>query len=374
MCEINRYKRRILILTNVGAGLYKFRKELLERLINEEFDVSFSCIWDEFVPLLEKLGCKYISTPFNRRGKNVISDIRLFIRYYAIIKVRKPDVVLTYTIKPNIYGGIASRIKKIPYIVNITGLGTELQNDNLIRKSIESMYRVSLKKPACVFFQNATNREYFIKNKLISEDIKTETVPGSGVNTDQFSYADYPNSDGANCFVYIARIMRDKGIQELLEAAKGVKALYPGTIFNLVGGYDENYKQLIKEYEDNNIIKYHGEQNDIREYIISCHAIIHPSYHEGLSNVLLEAAATGRPILATNVAGCRETFDEGISGFGVEVKSAESLRDTIVKFISLPHEQKAAMGIAARKKVEREFNRSFVVDKYFEAIMEAVKT
>jgi len=364
--------KNILILSNVANGLYHFRKELIERLISEKYNVTFSCNYDGFVPALEALGCKYVATPFARRSKSILGDIKLFTKYWSVIKKHKPDLILTYTIKPNIYGGIIGRIKKIPYIESITGLGTELQNNSFIRRVIILLYKLSLKRASFIFFQNEANKEYFMYNKLINKGVRTEILPGSGVNIAHFDYMEYPKNDGLTRFIFIARIMRDKGIIEFLEAAKEVKKQYPDIIFDIVGGFDEDFTKLIDEHETNEIIKYHGEQDDVHEFLEKSNAIIHPSYHEGLSNVLLEAAATGRPILASNISGCKETFDEGISGYKFEVKNARSLSNTIIKFINLPYSQKAQMGRSGRQKMEREFDRNIVVARYMQSIRETL--
>ena len=365
--------KKILILTNVGIGLYKFRKELIKQLIKENNVVVFSCNEDEYVPKLLKLGCEYIPTEFGRRSKNLLNDIKLMFSYRAILKTVKPDVVLTYTIKPNIYGGLMCNNIDIPYITTITGLGTELQRDTLFRKAILLVYKAALNKPACVFFQNEANLHFFTNKGIVNKSSRTELLPGSGVNLAQFRFAEYVESDSRIEFIYVARIMKDKGICELLEAAKEIKATYPNVYFNLFGGYDEDYALLVNAYEEKDIIRYHGEKESIQDYLAKSHAIIHPSHHEGLSNVLLEAAATGRPILASNIEGCKETFDEGVSGFGFEVKNASCLKDTIAKFINLPYEQKMKMGRASREKVEKEFDRSIVIGKYMDAIREAVE-
>ena len=364
----------ILLISNIGASLYKFRKELIEKLIDGNNTVYVSFPSDEYIPELQQLGCEYIEINFARREKNIINDIKLIFGYKEIIKKIKPSIVLTYNIKPNIYGGMVCKFLNIPCIANITGLGTAVENAGIIQKITIWLYKFALKKSNCVFFQNEANFSFCIDKKIVNKNIKTQLVPGSGVNLCFHKLEEYPIDDEIISFVFIGRVMKDKGINELLNAADRIKKIYPNVEFNIIGGFDEDYSQLIQEYEDKSIIKYHGEQKDVREFIKNSHATIHPSYHEGLSNVLLESAAAGRPVLASNVAGCKETFDDGISGFGFEAKNAESLYETIIKFINLPHEQKVKMGKAGREKVEREFDRNIVVSKYMEEIREVTKT
>lgn len=357
---------RILILTNSGMGLYKFRKELLEELIKQNYEVYISLPNDEYVPNLEKLGCKIIDTPVSRRGTNPLTDFKLLITYILMIKRKKPDVVLTYTIKPNVYGGLACRITKTPYITNITGLGTAVENKGLLQKITLMLYKLGIRTAACVFFQNRANQNFFIKERIVKNN--TKLIPGSGVNLEQFVLKDYPNDDENIRFLFIGRIMKAKGIDELLLAAKKVKEMYPNVTFELVGFCEEDYERKLLEYEKLGIIKYHGQQNEVHSFINKSHATILPSYHEGTANVLLESASSGRPVLASRIPGCIETFDENVSGIGFDVKSVDNLVDAIIRFLNLPYEQKKAMGIAGRKKMEKEFDRNIVVNAYMEEI------
>ncbi|OBW58439.1 glycosyl transferase [Solibacillus silvestris] len=357
---------RILILANNDGGLYKFRKELIEELVKMN-EVIVSLPNGEYIPKVKELGCHFIDTPINRRGTNLMTDFKLFQNYKKIIKGVKPDVILTYTIKPNVYGGLTCKALKIPYIANITGLGTAVESGGLLQKITLSLYKSALMKSNCVFFQNEINRKYFVEKGIVKS--KTRLIPGSGVNIDQHKLEEYPNSDEIIKFLFVGRIMKAKGIDELLKAAQIVKKKFQNIQFHLIGECEEQkYNQQLDTLAKQNIIYYHGQQSDIHSFLKESHAIVHPSYHEGLSNVLLESASSGRPILASNVPGCIETFDEGISGYGFNVKSVDSLVETIIKFIELPLEQKRKMGILGRKKIEKEFNRKFVIDAYLEEI------
>lgn len=357
---------KILILTNYGMGLYKFRKELLEELVKQNNKIIISLPNDEYVPKLKSLGCEYIESKVDRRGTNFVNDLKLIISYIRIIRNIKPDVVLTYTIKPNVYGGFACRITKTPYITNITGLGTSIENNGLMQKIALGLYKFALKEAKCVFFQNEHNRNFFINRKIVKR--KSRLIPGSGVNLNQHTLEDYPDDREVIKLLFIGRIMKAKGINELLEAVKKVKNKYPNVQFDIIGFCEEDYSEQLKKYEKQGFIKYHGQQEDVHTYVKDSHAVILPSYHEGMSNVLLEAASTGRPVLASNIPGCKETFDEGVSGFGFEAKSVDSLVKAIIKFIELPYEKKKLMGLAGRKKVEQEFDRNIVVDAYLEEI------
>jgi len=357
---------KILVLTNCGMGLYKFRKELLEELINRGNEVYISLPNDTYVSNLQKMGCKFIDTDLDRRGTNPIKDIKLLIFYIKVIKQIKPDVVLTYTIKPNIYGGIACRVTRTSYLANITGLGDSIENNGLLQKISLTLYGIGLKKASCVFFQNESNRRFFISKNIIRS--KTRLLPGSGVNLKQHKLEPYPKTDKIINFLFIGRIMKSKGVDELLEAARIIKSQYKNIQFDLIGGIEEDYVKKLNEFEGLKIIRYHGQQDDVHSFIKNAYAIILPSYHEGMANVLLESASSGRPVLASRVAGCIETFDEGVSGLGFDVKSVDSLVKAIIKFINLPYEKKKIMGLNGRRKMEREFDRNIVINAYIEEI------
>lgn len=357
---------KILILTNSINGLYSFRIELIEELLTREFQVAISAPFDKRTNYFKDIGCNMIETSINRRGINPFADLKLLLSYLKLIN-KKTDIVLTYTIKPNIYGGLACRLRGVPYIANITGLGTSIENKGAIRTISLFLYKVGLKKAHAIFFQNKSNKEYFIKNQIVNENVSRK-IPGSGVNIDYHIFEEYPTNDEIIKFLFIGRIMKSKGIEELLKAAQIIKNIYPKTEFHFVGGKEENYDVKLNNLTKKGIIHYHGRQENVHYFIKNCHATINPSYHEGMSNVLLESASTGRPVLASNIPGCKETFDEGISGYGFEVRNVDSLVETIVKFIQLPYENKKQMGLAGRLKVEREFDRQIVVNSYMDEI------
>lgn len=357
---------KILVLANFGMGLYNFRRELLEELIKQQHEVYISLPNDDYVPKLEKIGCKFIDTQIERRGTNPIKDFKLLLNYIKILRKIRPNIVLTYTIKPNVYGGIACSITKTPYIANITGLGTSLEKKGIIQKITLTLYKWGLKRASTIFFQNKTNQIFFKENRIVNKN--SRLIPGSGVNLEQHVFEEYPIKNRNICLLFIGRIMKAKGIDELLEAAERIKGHHPNIQFHLVGGMEENYTRKLSDLQKLDIIKYHGQQKDIHSFINGAHAIILPSHHEGLANVLLESASTGRPILASKVPGCIETFDDGVTGIGFEVKNVDSLVEAILKFLHLSYEQKKEMGIVGRKKMEMEFDRKLVVKAYIEEI------
>lgn len=357
---------KVLVLTNFGMGIYKFRKEILTELVTSGFDTMVVFPEDKYVEKIEEIGCKHVSVELERRGMNPFSDLKLLFSYYWLIKEEEPSIVLTYTIKPNIYGGIICRVLKVPYLTNVTGLGTSVEGGGILSKLSLFLYKLGIKKANKVFFQNLVNKEFFENNKIVSDN--SILLPGSGVNLKEYQFKNYPDEKKIIRFLYIGRLMKSKGTFELLESIKEIKQYYEDVEFHIVGFSEEDFSEEINKLSQDNKIIYHGEQEDIHPFIKECHAIINPSYHEGMSNVLLEAAASGRPILASNIPGCREIFDEGISGFGFEPQNSDSLITAIEKFIKLPYEQKKQMAIFSREKVEKEFDRQIIVNEYMKEI------
>lgn len=357
---------KVLIVANNDVGLYKFRRELLQ-VLTEKHDVYISLPNGPFVPNLIELGCKYIPCEFERHGTNPFKELKQVVAYKNLIKKIGPDIVFTYTIKPNIYAGMACALLKVPYAANITGLGNAIENGGILQTLTLNLYKFGLRKAQTVFFQNEYNRDFFIKKKIIKS--KHVLLPGSGVNLTEHCLEPYPENDGTLRFLFVGRIMKDKGIDELIESAKVIHQKHPNVRFDLVGDYDdENYKNQLDDLQARNILYYHGFKANVHDYIKTHHATILPSYHEGIANVLLESAACGRPVIATNVPGCRETFDDGISGFSCELKSTSSLIEAIEKFIALSYDEKKNMGIAGRNKVEKEFNRQIVINAYLDEL------
>ena len=316
---------------------------------------------------LKAAGCKVVHTPINRRGVNPAEDFKLLRSYLGLLKEEKPDLVLTYTIKPNIYGGFCCGLMKIPYLVTVTGLGSTFQKKGLLLKMIVAMYRAGLKKAACVFFQNEENRKIFENYRIKGKS--TRLVKGSGVNLSRHTFEEYPEGETVR-FLYVGRMMREKGIEELLEAA----ARLHGTEaeFELLGYCDEDYQDRLDACEKEGVIRQLGFDPQVHEYLTRASALVLPTWHEGMSNVLMEASATGRPVIATNISGCREIFEEGVTGFGCEAKSGESLTEALRKFLNLSREERARMGHRAREKMEREFDRNKVVVAYYKEIKEIV--
>ena len=315
---------KVLVLSNNAIGLIKFRGELLEEMYRSGIKVYVCVPPSEYNHGLRKLGCMVKEIEFDRRGKKINQEVALLVRLCRIIKRLKPDIVLTYTIKPNIYGGVICQILKIPYIANITGLGTEVEKKSLFSSLLLIAYRFALKKAKGVFVQNSFIRDVMQGNKRIRSNYKV--LPGSGVNLEKNEFSDFPEDTGECRFLYIGRVMKDKGIEEYLKAAVRLKQKYSYVHFDIIGDFEEaRYEKKVNEFVEKNIVDYLPFQEDIRSVIAEHMAIVHPSYHEGMSNALLEAAAIGRPVIASNIPGCRETFDDGITGYAFTVKDVEDM-------------------------------------------------
>lgn len=360
--------KHILILSNHHTYTYNFRKEIIQSLLNEGFKVTVVQPYGEMVDKLKEMGCQTIDLSLDRRGLNPFNDIKLLIQYFKIIKKENPTAVLSYTIKPNIYGGIACRILKVPFFPNITGLGTAVENKGILQLVLIRLYKVAFKNATCIFFQNEENKNFFIDRKIAP--VKHVLLPGSGINLEEYPLLPYPNEDNGIHFLFISRIMKEKGIDQYLQAASLIKEKNPDTYFHILGFCeDKGYLKLISELEKKGIVKYHGMQKNVKKFHEISHCTIHPTYYpEGMSNVLLESAASGRPIITTNRSGCKEIVDNDVNGYLIEVKNQEQLNNKIKNFLRKSEEAKKKMGLASRKKISEKFDRKIVVNSYLKEL------
>lgn len=359
---------KVLVLANHFRTLYNFRQELLDKLSRNSDDVIIAIPEDEN-DYFGKKGYSVYCIDVNRRGINPLKDIKLALQYWKLIKEAKPDMVLTYTIKPNLYGGFCCKLLKVPYISNITGLGSGFSNP-VLKLLLKIMYKVALNKKANIFVQNEENLEVLRAMKIKPDSI--QLIPGSGVNLEKYSYTNYPESAAIN-FYFVSRVMREKGIDEYLCAANHCKEKGYNVKFHIFGWCEEAYGDTLERLSSDGKIVYHGMCDDMRKQYEECSCIIHPSYHEGMSNVLLEASASGRPCICSNISGCKEIVEDGVTGFLVNSQDSESLIKAVEKFISLDINTRREMGFEARKKVEKEFDRNIIVNKYMDKINELTK-
>lgn len=353
--------KKVVIIGNNSGGMYDFRHELIEELIRRGCSITVLTPFDTKVDELRDIGVELIDTPLNRRGINPKEDFTLLCLYRKLLKKLQPDLVITYTIKPNIYGGYACRRLSIPYAANITGLGTTFQNDGVLRKVITLMYKVACKKAKVVFFENAENRQIFLDEKIVCEG-QTCLLHGAGVNLEYFQPMEYPTNEGTTRFLFIGRVMKEKGIDELLEVMHRLVGEGYDSSLDILGGYEEDYKDIIQKYENEGWLHYHGYQKDVRPFIEASHCFVLPSWHEGMANTNLECAASGRPVITSNIHGCLEAVEDGVSGFLCSKQDAESLYRVMKRFTKLSYDQRKAMGLAGRKHMEEVFDKKKVVE------------
>lgn len=351
--------KKILILANNDVGLYIFRKDLIQELLKEN-EVYISLPQGEYIPELIKMGCHFIDTPVDRRGTNPIKDLVLLKRYFSLIKKLKPHLVITYTIKPNVYGGFVSRILHIDYAMNITGLGTAFQRESLTKKIACFLYKIACKKAKVVFFENSGNKDTFINNHLINEN-QFCLLHGAGVNLDEYPMTPYPKDQKIIRFLFIGRVMKEKGIDELLEAASRIKEEYPNVEFDIVGPMEDNYKSILEAKVQQHLIHYYGLQKDVKPFIKECHCFVLPSYHEGMANTLLESASMGRPLITSDIHGCKEAIHN--NGYLCKVQDSQDLYCQLKKFIELDYQSKIKMGLESRKHMEDVFDKNKIVSQ-----------
>ena len=353
---------RVLILANHFNTLRIFRRDLICAIADRGHEVVVS------IPpcdkgnkaLLESYGCRVIFTDMERRGMNPLQDLRLIRNYRKLLKTLKPDKVITYTIKPNIYGALVCGRKKIPCFINVTGLGSPFQSRNLTRLLVSAMYRISCRRVKVVFFENEENREIFVQDRIVKRE-QTAVLNGAGVNLDDFPACAYPAPEEPLKFLFVGRIMAEKGVDELFAVIPRVRESYPDAEFNFIGWYEDDYKETVERLEAEGLISYYGFQHDVKPFIERAHCIILPSWHEGMSNTLLEGAAMCRPLITNRIHGCMEAVIEGETGFLAEKQDADSLYEQIMRFADMPYEEKEGIGRNGRAYMQERFDKKKVV-------------
>lgn len=352
---------KYLIMTNHSYMLWQFRRELISELLRHG-EVLISTPFVGHEEDFAEMGCRMIETKLERRGMNPLHDMGLFRFYHQLLKSEVPDLVMTYSIKPNVYGGYACRMLGIRYCVNVQGLGTAFQKRGIAQLA-GFMYREALRNARAVFFENRGNAAFFLKKKIVPKE-RIVVVPGAGVNLDFFPQMPYPSEEGGIHFLHLGRIMKEKGVDEFFFAAREIKKKYGDrVIFDVVGFFEEEYKETIDTLVKDQVIVFHGFQEEPRPYYTAAHCVVLPSYHEGMSNVLLEGASTGRALITSDIPGCREAVENGVTGFLCRVRDAEGLRDRMDAFIQLSEAERRDMGLNGRRRMEKRFDRKKVVKK-----------
>ena len=360
---------RYLILANNSGGLYRFRKEIITELVNQGNAVYVSTPFDTFVDELRALGITVIEQVMNRRGTNPLQEANVFFSYRTLIKQLKPDYIITYTIKPGIYGGMWARHYRIPYAVNITGLGTAFQKKGVLLDFIVRLWKCALKKANVVFFENQGNANVFLEYNIISTN-QVKTLNGAGVNMVDFPFADYPKETDETRLLFVGRVMHEKGVDELLAAVEHLHDAGYKIHLDVVGPYEENYETRLQQLEKRGLLTFYGYQKDVRPYIIQAHVFVLPSYHEGMANTLLECAAMGRPLITTRIHGCMEAVVENETGFLCEVANVDSLVAQLERFLNLPYEKRKEMGKHAHEHIARNYDKQNIVQETLATLTE----
>ena len=366
MAAAKEKKGKIMILTNHSYMLYQFRKELIQEFM-KKYEVVLSMPYVGHEDDFKKMGCKCIETPIDRRGINPVTDLKLIRAYRRMLKSEKPDMVVTFSIKPNIYGGLLCGWMKIPFCANVQGLGTAFQKKGLA-EFVTVLYKIAFHHVKKVFFENKANAKEFRKRKIIPAK-KQVVLKGAGVNLDHYRYCPSREEDQIK-LLFVGRIMKEKGVDELFYAAKKLKKEYGDKIeVGLVGFFEDEYKEQVEQLQEDGVVRFYGFQEDVCPFYENASCVVLPSYHEGMSNVLLEAASTGRALITSNIPGCREAVDEGINGYLCRVKSAKSLYQKMRKFVELTKEERKEMGKNGRRKMQVQFDKKDVVRKTVKAVL-----
>jgi glycosyltransferase involved in cell wall biosynthesis len=366
---------RVAIVINTSWNIWNFRASLVRALQLAGHEVLAIAPPDDYSPRLEtELGCRFVPILMENKGTNPVKDAALTLRFYRIYRREKPDVVLHYTIKPNIYGSIAARLAGVPSINNVSGLGTVFIVKNFVSQVALGLYRFAFRFPRKVFFQNGDDRQLFLDHGLVPPGI-TDLLPGSGVDINRFRPAAAFTRQTPFVFLMVARVLYEKGVVEYFEAAKTVRAAVPGTRIQLLGSLDEAGgvgvpRATFEDWLRGGDIEYLGRSDDVAAHLHRADCVVLPSYREGTPKTLLEAAAVGKPLVTTDVPGCRETVVDGRNGYLCQVRSGADLAAKMLQVLGLPAADLQRMGQASRHLAETRFDEQLVLDKYLTAVAE----
>ncbi|RYU80252.1 glycosyltransferase family 4 protein [Hymenobacter persicinus] len=366
---------RVAIVINTSWNIWNFRGSLVRALQAAGHEVLAIAPPDDYSARLEtELGCRYVPILMENKGTNPVKDALLTRRFYDIYRREKPDVVLHYTIKPNIYGTLAAKLAGIPSVNNVSGLGTVFIIKNFVSKVALGLYRFAFQFPRRVFFQNGDDRQLFLDHGLLKRDI-TDLLPGSGIDTTKFQPAPTFERHQPFTFLMIARVLYEKGVEEYFEAARRVREAVPGTRVQLLGGIDESgnigvKRAVFEQWLQAGHVEYLGTSDNVAAHIRQADCIVLPSYREGTPKTLLEAAAMGKPIVTTDVPGCRETVVDGQNGLLCQVRDAADLAAKMLQVLRLDDAQLEAMGRAGRQLAETKFDERIVLNKYLRIVEE----
>lgn len=366
----------VVICVNAAWNIWNFRQPLIKALLEDGHNITILAPKDESVPKLEALGCRVQHLKMSVKGLNPLQDAKLLLRLNRVFRTLKPDVILSFTIKNNIFGALAAKRLGIPFVPNVTGLGTAFLSGGALERIAVALYKNAFRALPVVFFQNDDDRALFKERGIVTEN-QARRLPGSGIDLERFVTAPYPPLNSKPVFLMIARLLKDKGVIEYVDAARHLVSRYPDTRFQILGAADtENRtaidRETVKGWEQEGVIEYLGTVDDVRPIIVTAHCVVLPSYREGAPRTLIEAAAMARPVIATNVPGCRAVVDDGKTGFLCRVRCSQSLASACEKILELSLQERLKMGLAGRAKMEKEYDHRLVVEAYRSVLRDVI--
>jgi glycosyltransferase involved in cell wall biosynthesis len=364
----------LVLSANSAWNLLNFSAALIEALKERGFRVAALVPNGAGIMQLQSSGVEVHILPMHPHGKSPIGEARLLLSYVRLLRKLRPAAYLGFTIKPNIYGAMAARLAKVPTILNVTGLGTGFLSSRALETLVSLLYKAAFGHVDRVFFQNSDDRDQFLARRWVKKE-RQRLIPGAGVDLSRFAPASFkPSSSDAFRFLFIGRVLTDKGLVEFAEAARAVRRDHPTTRFCILGPSEPHPKRvpetLLQSWVEEGLIDYLGSTDDVRPYMADSDCVVLPSYREGLPTVLMEAAAMARPVIATDVPGCRHVVEDGVTGFLCEVRSSSSLAEAMSRILDLGDAQRQQMGESGRRRAETAFSQQLVVSAYFDALLD----
>ena len=368
--------KSLVISINSSWNIVNFRTGLIDAIRREGWNVVALAPFDHYSSRLIEMGLEFEPLAIDSKSLSPLKDLLLLWRYWQMLRHIKPEVFLGYTIKPNIYGAWAASLLRIPVINNVSGLGTAFISHGVITRIVLQLYKIAFRQSRTVFFQNYEDLGFFVERRIVTGE-QARLLPGSGVDLAHFSFTPLPGGNRSVRFLFVGRLLGDKGIREYVKAARLVRARFPQATFAVLGFLDAANRTAISQDElqawvDDGVVEYLGAAEDVRPHIERADCVVLPSYREGLSRALLEAAAMGRPLIATDAPGCRDAVEDGVNGYLCEVRNPDSLADAMNKLLSISGERRAALGRESRRIAEERFDLKIVIDRYLQAIRSAV--
>ncbi|RBM41301.1 glycosyltransferase family 4 protein [Vibrio tarriae] len=364
---------KLIMVANTAWSVFNFRHSLIKELLSCGVELYVIAPEDKFSAKLAEMDCRVVDLPMQAKGVNPIADLGLMLRLLRHYREIKPDFIIHYTIKPNIYGSLAAKLVGVPSLAITTGLGYTFVNQNMVSQVARQLYKFAFRYPKEVWFLNEDDRSVFLEHHLIEPD-KAVLLHGEGVNLNHFVPTDKPQPDENVRFLLIARMLRDKGVCEFVEAARQIRKQHPNAIFQLLGDCSVLNpsvigREEIAQWEKEGVVEYLGTTDDVRPIIAQADCLVLPSYYrEGIPRTLMEGAAMAKPIITTDNVGCRDVVLDGQTGYLCEVKNAQSLAQRCEQFLTLSDSEKQAMGNAGRSFMEAKFDEKWVIKQYFETL------